>query len=343
MQPRRDRRRSAGKPGESARVRRSRYAVYAWGVLLYNIAVIVWGAYVRASGSGAGCGSHWPTCHGEVVPRAPQLETLIEFSHRLTSGLALLAVVGLFAWAWRAFPKGSPVRLGAALSLVFIIIEALIGAGLVLFGLTAKNDSVARAISLALHLVNTFLLLGALALTAWWASGGRPVRLRGQGGLGWAFAGGLLAVMALGATGAVTALGDTLFPAGSLAEGIAQDFSPTAHFLIQLRVIHPVLAVAAGIYTITVGTLSSVMRRGAVVRRLARTLAGIFVAQLGVGIINLALLAPVPLQLIHLLLADLLWVVLVLTAAAALAAPATVDEPAGAADLALRPGKTGAW
>jgi heme A synthase len=324
-------------------VRLSRYAVYAWGILLYNIAVIVWGAYVRASGSGAGCGSHWPACQGEVVPRAPQLETLIEFGHRLTSGLALLVVVGLFAWAWRAFPKGSPVRLGAALSLVFIITEALIGAGLVLFGLTAKNDSVARALSLALHLVNTFLLLGALALTAWWASGGRPVRLRGQDGLGWAFAGGLLAVMALGATGAVTALGDTLFPAGSLAEGIAQDLSPTAHFLIQLRVIHPVLAVVVGVYAIVVGTLSSVMRRGAAARRLARALAGVFVAQLGVGVINLALLAPVPLQLIHLLLADVLWVVLVLAAAAALAAPVTLDEPASAAGRALRPGKTGAW
>jgi len=317
----------------------SRFAVYAWSVLLANVAVIVWGAYVRASGSGAGCGNHWPACNGEIIPPARAVATVIEFAHRATSGLALLAVGGLLVWAFRAFPKGSPVRLAVIVSAVFIVVEALFGAGLVLFGLTGKNDSVARAVVLGIHLVNTFILLAGLTLTAWWASGGQPVRLRGQGGLGWAFAGGLLALIALGATGAVTALGDTLFPAGSLAEGIAQDLSPTAHFLIQLRVIHPLLAVAVGVYAIVVGTLSSVMRRGVAARRLALALASIFLAQLGVGVINLTLLAPIPLQLIHLLLADLLWIVLVLAAAAALAEPAATGAPERAAELTPQPSR----
>ncbi len=47
------------------------FSRYAWGVLLWNVLVALWGAYVRATGSGAGCGSHWPTCNGEILPRAP--------------------------------------------------------------------------------------------------------------------------------------------------------------------------------------------------------------------------------------------------------------------------------
>ena len=149
-----------------------RFAAYAWCVLAFNILVVLWGAYVRASGSGAGCGSHWPLCNGEVVPRSPALATIIEFTHRVTSGLALALVAGLVAWAFRAFPRRHPARLGAVLSLAFILSEALIGAGLVLFEHVAKNASTARAWSLSAHLVNTLTLLACLALTAWWASGG---------------------------------------------------------------------------------------------------------------------------------------------------------------------------
>lgn len=318
-------------------MRLSRFAIYAWGVLVYNVAVILWGAYVRASGSGAGCGSHWPVCNGAVIPPSPQFETIVEFSHRLMSGLALLLVLGLAVWAFRAYPKGSPVRLGAILAGVFILGEALIGAGLVLFRLTGQDQSVTRAVSLALHLLNTFLLLGALTLTAWWASGGRPVRLRGQGGLAWAFAGGLLGMTLIGAAGAVTALGDTLFPSSSLAEGFRQDLSPTAHFLVQLRVIHPALAIAVGAYGVVVGSLARVLRRDATTAWLARALATVFVVQLGVGTLNLGLLAPVPMQLIHLFMADLVWVVLVLTAAAALAVPRPVRAPEPAANRERQP------
>ncbi|HEX5691237.1 MAG TPA: COX15/CtaA family protein, partial [Roseiflexaceae bacterium] len=110
-----------------------RFRRYAWGVLGYNLLVIVWGAYVRASGSGAGCGSHWPLCNGTVLPRAPQIETIVELAHRLTSGLALIAVLGLVVWAVRLWPGSHRVRRGAFASLFFIILEALIGAGLVLF------------------------------------------------------------------------------------------------------------------------------------------------------------------------------------------------------------------
>ncbi|MCU0507346.1 MAG: COX15/CtaA family protein, partial [Anaerolineae bacterium] len=134
-----------------------RFAFFAWGVLAYNVLVILWGAFVRATGSGAGCGSHWPLCNGDVLPRAPALETVVEFSHRVTSGLSLILVLALIVWGWRIYKAGSPVRKTLVASGVFIIVEALIGAWLVLAGLTAENDSIARAVSMALHLVNTFL------------------------------------------------------------------------------------------------------------------------------------------------------------------------------------------
>jgi heme A synthase len=315
-----------------------RFAIYAWSVLAYNLVVILWGAYVRASGSGAGCGSHWPLCNGEVLPRAREIETLIEFSHRLTTGLAGLLVVGLVIAAFRAFPKRHPARLGAVLSLAFIVIEGLVGAAQVRLGLTADNASIGRAVIGSIHLANTFVLLAMLTLTAWWASGGAPVRLRGQGALGWLFGLGLLGVLLVGASGAITALGDTLFPSETLAAGLQADFSAEAHFLIQLRVIHPLLAVLAGVYTVVAGRVAAAWRPSLATRRLAWALAALFGAQLLVGVVNVALLAPIYMQIIHLFMADLVWVALVLAAAAALGEREPARVSAVAAEPALRLG-----
>lgn len=285
-------------------------------MLIYNLGVILWGAYVRATGSGAGCGSHWPLCNGEVIPRAPELETIIEFSHRLSSGIAFLLVLGLFLWAFRVYHKGDSVRLGASVSIFFIITEALVGAGLVLFEWVAHDASAGRVISMAVHLINTFLLLASLTLTAWWASGGSRISLHGRRGLLLVFCLGFVGVMFIGVSGAITALGDTLFPADSLIEGVRQDINPTAHFLIRLRVWHPVIAITVGLYFIFVAGLLAFLRDDMHVKRFAGTLIGLFVLQLGAGVINLLLLAPVWMQLVHLLLADLVWIILVLFAAA---------------------------
>ena len=148
----------------------SSFAKYSWFVLGYNLLVILWGAYVRATGSCAGCGSHWPLCNGEVIPRAPRIETIIELTHRLSSGLSLILVVILFIWAWRSYPRGSLVRKGSGLVMVFILTESLIGAGLVLFEWVGQDTSTSRAVAISIHLINTYLLIGALTLTAWWAS-----------------------------------------------------------------------------------------------------------------------------------------------------------------------------
>src|SRR5262245_33421875 len=189
-----------------------RLARFAWGVVAYNVAVILWGAYVRATGSGAGCGAHWPLCDGAIVPRAPDLAMLIEYSHRITSGMALLAVVGLLVWTRRALPAGHPARRGAALSMFFMLTEAGVGAGLVLFQLVADNASMARALFMAVHLANTFLLLGSLTLTAHWTSGGEDVSLRARPGLTTALLAISAGVLLVSVSGAVAALGDTLFP-----------------------------------------------------------------------------------------------------------------------------------
>lgn len=299
----------------------SRFATFAWGVLAYNLLVVLWGAYVRASGSGAGCGSHWPLCNGEVVPRAEQIETVVEFTHRLTSGLALLAVVTLLVWAVRAFPTGHRVRRGAKLSMGFMVLEALVGAGLVLLELVADDASTARAWWMIAHLVNTFLLIGALALTSWWASGGAEVRLARQGGVGLALWAGVAGMLAVGASGAIAALGDTLFPSASLAEGLRQSFSADAHPLVQLRKLHPLLAVLLGAYLVGTARVVARLRPSRAAGRLAGGLLALYGLQLVAGAVNVVLLAPVWMQLLHLLLADLVWISFVILAATALAAP----------------------
>lgn len=289
----------------------TRFAVYSWSVLVYNLAVILWGAFVRATGSGAGCGSHWPTCNGQVIPLAAQLETIIEFVHRLSSGLTLILVLVLAIWAWRVYDRGSLVRKTSAAALGFVLLEAALGAGLVLFGWTAGDDSIGRAIMIMVHLVNTFLLLANLTLTALWASGRVPSGLNFQGRPAGLLVASLLGVLILGSSGAITALGDTLFPAMSIAEGFRADFSGTAHFLLRLRVFHPLIAILAGamVYFAAAPFLNENTKPAA--QRAARLAIGLFILQLCLGGLNVVLLAPVWLQLVHLLVSNLIWIVLV--------------------------------
>lgn len=289
---------------------------FAWFVLAYNVAVIVWGAYVRATGSGAGCGNHWPLCNGEVVPRAPGIATMIEFSHRLTSGLSLVAIAVLVVWTFRACAAGHPARIGAVLSGVLILTEAAVGAGLVLFELVADNATMARAMFVAVHLLNTFLLLGALTLTAWWLSSGVPF-VPGRRREAAIMAAACVSLLLAGASGAVAALGDTLFPSARLSDALWADLSATSHLLIRLRVLHPVLAVGAALVVIA---SASRLSRSAGPRAgwLARMVTALVIVQAGLGLLNVILLAPVWLQLTHLLVADGIWIGIVLLGATAL-------------------------
>jgi heme A synthase len=293
----------------------TKFAKFSWGVVAWTILVILWGALVRATGSGAGCGNHWPTCKGEIIHLPQAVETFIELTHRTMSGMALLLVLALLIWAFRAYPKGHIVRKGAVGTAAFILIEALLGAGLVLLELVGDNDSVHRAIAMAVHLLNTFLLLGVMTLTAWWASGGRRITFKDKGLRPLWFILGLAGVAVIGMTGAVTALGDTLFPSESLAAGLAQKSDPNAHFLVQLRIVHPIVAILVGFFTLLLVRALYGELKQPLARRLALALAGLVLIQWGAGLVNVILLAPIWMQLLHLFLADLVWIAYVLLAA----------------------------
>jgi len=299
-----------------------RFAKYAWFALAFNLLVIVWGAYVRASGSGAGCGSHWPLCNGEVIPGSPTVKTIVEYSHRLSSGVAWLLVAGALVWAFRAYAPKHHLRRYAAVAMFFMLMEAAIGAGLVLFEMVAENKSIVRALGVSGHLVNTFLLVGTLALMAWTATTGGRLNVRGQGSINRVFAAAMVATLILGVSGAVSALGATLFPVTSLAEGLKQDLSPTAHVLVRLRFFHPLIAIGVGGLLILTAFLARSRRSGNGVKRWSTALIALVLVQLGAGAINLLLHAPIWLQLLHLLLSDLVWIALVLLGCSALQQPA---------------------
>jgi len=290
---------------------RASLARFAWFVVAYNIAVIVWGAYVRATGSGAGCGSHWPLCNGEFLPTTPQTQTVIEFTHRVTSGLSLVLVAILLIWCWRRTAKGDWPRYSAVAAAVLLFNEALLGALLVLFDHVGGLDrSATHALFLCLHFGNTLLLLAALALTAKWLSNrdgrfGVVPRLYQTIAMGL----GLVSVMVIGMTGSLASLGDTLFPADSLRHAVVQDFSSSSHILLRLRVLHPIAAVIGSIYVLWL--LQTFWRKQERSPWMPVTLT----AQIALGAMNVILLAPVWLQMTHLLVAELFWILLVLASA----------------------------
>ncbi len=270
--------------------------------------MILWGAWVRLSGSGAGCGRNWPLCDGQLLPSSDNTALLIEFAHRASSSIALLLVVAMVVLARRDFAPDHPARRWAWISLLFIIIEALVGAALVLLEYVEDNDSIWRAVWLGGHLLNTLLMLGAFAVTHW-AAAGRPVpslatlRRNAPGPLI-----GLAAILFTGMTGAVASLGDMLYPSATLREGLAADFAPDAPLMIRLRLWHPVVAIATGLLWLTLAqTASSAAPPGDPVRRAARAVTALVLVQWLLGTTALLLLIPVPLQLAHLLVADLLW------------------------------------
>jgi heme A synthase len=254
---------------------------------------------------------------------------LVEFSHRLTSGLAIVAVVALFVWVWRACPSGHRARRGVALSLFFLLTEAGVGAALVLFRLVADNASTARALFMAVHLVNTFVLLGFLSLTAHWLSGGAAVRPARRPGAALVFGATTVALLLVATSGAIAALGNTLYPSSSLEDALRADFSTASHVVIRLRVAHPALAIAVGLALIFGTPRLSSGTPDTRERIAGRAVVALAATQLAAGLLSVILLAPVWMQLLHLFLADALWIAFVVFSASALA-----DEPARAHTLA---------
>lgn len=307
-------------PGVESRKESTRLlARFAWLTLAYNIGVILWGAYVRATGSGAGCGNHWPLCNGVVLPRTPQTQTIIEFTHRLTSALALVLVSSLLVWCWRKSSKGDWVRYSSLAALLLLFNEALLGALLVLLEHVGQDRSAGRMLFLCMHFANTLLLLAALAVTAQWLSRShhRLSVIANRIEIA-AVVFGLLTIICIGITGSLAALGDTLFPAASLKSSLIQDFS-SGNVLLRLRFLHPVTAAIGAMYVLWI-VLRNAKKEGHS-SKLIKALAGVLVGQIGLGILNVLLLAPVWLQLVHLFNAELFWILVVLASANLLFAP----------------------
>jgi cytochrome c oxidase assembly protein subunit 15 len=289
---------------------------FAWGVLIYFIAVILWGGLVRATGSGAGCGNHWPLCNGTVMQHSARIDTLIEFTHRITSGLSFFAVIALLAWTVAGTARGHLARAAAVAAVVFTVIEATLGAFLVRLGLTAQSRSPLRAPYLALHLTNTLLLLASLTLAAHLLSR-HAGYLRGRVRLVAPFGAtaSLIVVLIVGVTGSLAALGDTLFPASSLGAAFAQDFSATSGWLVRWRWTHPIVALLACVFLIWLLMRAAQHRTHWDNRGLSVLVMILLVSQYVLGVLDVAFLAPVWLQIVHLLGADVLWAALVVLAA----------------------------
>jgi cytochrome c oxidase assembly protein subunit 15 len=297
---------------------------FAWSVLVYNVAVILWGAIVRATGSGAGCGEHWPLCNGTVIQHSPKIETLIELTHRVTSGIALVAILVLLAWTFAVTAKRHLARTAVVAATVLTFNEALLGALLVLLGKVAHDQSASRAVYLSLHLANTLLLLATLALTAHFLSRRsgfmrgsvdfRSLRITSIG---------LLATLFVGVSGSLAALGDTLFPASSLRSAIAEDFSSKSEWLIRIRWLHPTMAFIAGAFICWLVFKSAWKVAD---RRLATGVVALLAAQYLLGFADLALLAPTWMQIVHLLGADVLWLALVVLTARVCVVPVGCHE-----------------
>ena len=293
---------------------------FAWAVLAYFIAVILWGTLVRATGSGAGCGEHWPLCNGTVMQHSPRVDTIIEFTHRLTSGISFFSVVGLMVWTYRKTTRGHLARAASVAAVLFTLIEAILGAFLVKLGLTAQSQSPLRAPYLALHLTNTLLLLAALTLAAHMLSRNKGYLRGGVRLVAPASAiAAVIVVMVVGVTGSLAALGDTLFPASSLGQALVQDFSSTSGWLVRWRWTHPTFAFVSSVFLIWL--LARAAQKPSIGkshwdnRGLSALVLVLLAAQYVLGVFDVVLLAPVWLQVAHLLGADLLWAAMVVLAA----------------------------
>jgi cytochrome c oxidase assembly protein subunit 15 len=306
-------------PPETTRSPTRRFTRYAWALLAYTLLVILLGAVVRITGSGAGCGQHWPSCNGALLQMPQTLKTAIEYTHRVTSGLSVLAIIGLLGAAFRIYPAGHAARSAASLAFAMILVEALIGALLVKLRLVENDASFGRILVLPLHLMSTALLTAALTWCAYFAARGsasvRPV----TGTARLLLFGAGLGILLVSATGAVTALGDTVYPvhASGLAARFQEDQGPSASLLQQMRGIHPFLALGVAAFVVYAAALLPAYCRGNAVKRASKYVAAAVCLQVLAGLTNIVLSAPGPLQVVHLLLANLTWISLILLAASA--------------------------
>lgn len=297
---------SAPEPAPSKQIR-----LLSWAVLWGTVAVVVGGALVRATDSGAGCGESWPICGGRIIPEIGSHHTAIEVSHRLMTGLLAIGVIALFILVRRTYDKAHRLRRAVFVGGVLLIVESLLGASLVLFGWVEFDASVARLVVVPVHLVNTFMLVGAFAMVVYFAIGGRGFRLDLGRTRDRLVVVGLGVLLVIGATGALNALADTLILSDALRESAPGEVLVTESVLRQIRTIHPFVSIAGGL---AIFMLARYLATGAatLVKWLGLVIQGIVWVQFILGLVNIALEVPLETQLLHLLVADVTWIAFVL-------------------------------
>ncbi|HWD41357.1 MAG TPA: heme o synthase [Fimbriimonas sp.] len=294
-----------------------RFARFVWWTLLYNLAIVAWGVFVRASKSGDGCGSHWPLCDGDSHPMNGPVAKIIEASHRGTTSFAGLLAIVMLIWALRTFPKGHLARKGAIAVMGFTLMEGLIGWALVRFQLVTSNDSGVRAGVMATHVISTFLLLGSMALTGLAGAGIRPIKLKGQSSVGWILAMAGFGLVMIGVSGAISALGHTLMPTDNVLKAA---MNPATFWMVRIQPLHPLIAVSVGLYLALANGLVSHLRPDPFVKAAGKWMVGLYIGQLALGTMNIWLKAPIPMQMAHLVVADVNWISLIALATFALGA-----------------------
>jgi len=284
------------------------FAKYGWLFLLYNLAAVAWGVYVRASKAGDGCGTSWPLCDGNSIPLMGMSSKAIEASHRLSTGLVGVFAIGMLVWAFRKFPKGHLVRKASGVAMGLTILEGLIGAALVKFQLVTMNDTPSRAGVMAFHVVSTFLLLGSISVAALASSGAPKVRFKGQSAVGWILGMAFFGVVLLGISGAISALGHQLKPVDDVLKAA---MNPATFWMVRLQPLHPLIAASVGLYLLLAGGLLVHLRPSPHVRRAVNVMVGFYGFQVLVGALNIWLKAPIEMQMFHLVSADVNFITVV--------------------------------
>lgn len=298
------------------------YRRAGWASLWFTVAVILGGAVVRASGSGDGCGETWPHCEGSLFPIGGDTEARIEFAHRSLTAILAVVLIGFAVWTLRSVPRGRPVRTWLRWAAIFFVGEVVIGAVLVLFGWVDEDQSIARLVVVPIHLVNTFFLLAALAGAAFHA-GRDQVRSRWPDRTTRLLSLSALAtVLVVGSMGALNALADTLHPDASTAS----NFDETSPVLVQLRVLHPAVAIIGGLALVWIVRHPLYDPEGRA-RRTRNGVTSIVFLQFAIGIVNVALSTPLEIQVLHLFVADVLWILVVLGALSISTSDAAVPSP----------------
>tara|TARA_B100000579_G_scaffold94147_1_gene74418 strand:- start:1883 stop:2773 length:891 start_codon:yes stop_codon:yes gene_type:complete len=272
---------------------------YAKLGLFLSIVSILAGAFVRATGSGDGCGATWPTCKGRIIPALTDTSELIEFSHRSVSGLLLIVTLIIFLKS-RKFQKGSLVKSVTNYLTFFVVFEAVIGAVIVLFEWVGLNSSLPRIVAVPIHLVNTFGLLGCFAiLNKILQDDLKEIKL--------IFNRNFILISSMfllsGATGSITALADVLFPSASFIEGFLEDFDKTSEILTRLRILHPIISSALSVVLYVYST--RIDKKYGVNVKLLKTF--VIIAVL-LGVLNVISNIVLPLSILHLAIADFLWI-----------------------------------